>query len=490
MPQRLEDPTLRGVLGSLALSQVYCHSTTSVLRALQWHKSLNRLGVSLPFFVVHDLGLVLTATAEQISIRARCQAIQSGQGINNGQQVGTASSVYRQLLSEARASETARRSQQLVLSDDLVAVLLAQLLGEVAQTTTSRPAYDPQQGITSSMFDQLSEEGLATLFHSVSRQFELESLAALAQHSLLVLTLIDALDLDTLHLLGMLGMADGGALAQVELLATLDAPEANDIVNFSLEILPSVLESKPQPAAGTSVGQGYAGIGTRGSLDNLVLTELAWDDLELMRRVVEKEVLYYAREQQPEEEGREHWLLIDASASMRGDRSTFARAIALATGKKLLLEGERVSFRFFDSRLYEPHAARNGMLPTAYILSFHGERGRNPARVFGEILTLLQMSERRAAPVIHLFTHAAFYAPRALVSRVRQLSQIAAVFILPSGGSLDLNYIDLLSTHWLVDHAALGHSQQRAETARGILTEVHGDFERGGSRSRTEVFSS
>lgn len=489
MPQRLEDPTLRGVLGSLAFSQVYSHSTTSVLRAIQWHNNLNRLGVSLPFFVVHDLGLVLTAATNQISIRARCQAIQAGQGIENGQQVGAASSLYRQLLSEARVSETARRSQQLVLSDDLVAVLLAQLLGEVAQTTTSRPAYDPQQGVTSSVFDQLSEEGLETLFRSISRRFEIESLAALAQHSLLVLTLIDALDLDTLHLLGMLGMADGGALAQVELLATLDAPEANDIVNFSLEILPSVLESKPQPAAGTSIGQGYAGIGTRGSLDNLVLTELAWDDLELMRRVVEKEVLYYAREQEHEQEGREHWLLIDASASMRGDRSTFARAIALATAKKLLLEGERVSFRFFDSRLYEPHNARNGMLPTAHILSFQGERGRNPARVFGELLTLLQMSKRQAPPVIHLFTHAAFYAPRTLVSRVRQLSQIAAVFILPSGGSLELNYLDLLSTHWLVDHAALGHSQQRAETAREILTEVHSDFERAGTQATTEVFA-
>jgi hypothetical protein len=40
-----------------------------------------------------------------------------------------------------------------------------------------------------------------------------------------------------------------------------------------------------------------------------------------------------------------------------------------------------------------------------------------------------------------------------------------------------------------VDHAALGHSQQRAETAREILTEVHGDFERAGTQATTEVFA-
>jgi hypothetical protein len=487
MAEPITDPALRGVLGSLALSQVHCNSTTSVLRAIQWHKHLDRLGVRLPFFLVHDIGLVLTASPDQIHFAPRCRSVQAGHGVSNPQAVQVGSAHYQRILSQARASETARRAQSVRLSDDLVAVLLAQLLADVAQSTASRPAYEAHDGVSSSMFEMLSEEGLATLFRAVPRQFEIDALGALAHHGLLVLTLIDALDVDTLHLLGMLGVADGGALAQVELLAALDAPEANDIVNFSLEILPSILETKPQPAAGTSPGQGYAGIGTRGDLDNLVLTELAWDDDEFMRRVANKEVLYYARDQQREEEGREHWLLIDASASMRGDRSTFARAIALATGKKLLLEGERVVYRFFDSRLYPPHGTRDGELPTAHLLSFHGERGRNPSRVLSELLTLLQMTERSSAPVLHLFTHAAFYAPRRLVNRVRQLCQIAAVFILPSGGKLDLDYLDLLNTHWVVDHAALGQSKQRAEAARGILAQVRGDFDTAESGPRAAV---
>ena len=45
---------------------------------------------------------------------------------------------------------------------------------------------------------------------------------------------------------------------------------------------------------GTTAAFGYSGLGTRGSVDSMVLTELAWDDLELQRRLQENEVLYYA----------------------------------------------------------------------------------------------------------------------------------------------------------------------------------------------------
>ena len=92
-------------------------------------------------------------------------------------------------------------------------------------------------------------------------------------------------------------------MGQVDLLSAFQSPEANDIVNFSLEILPSVLETKTRPAAGTAASFGYSGIGTRGSIDSMVLSELAWDDAELARRIADNELLYYAREQSRDEHG-------------------------------------------------------------------------------------------------------------------------------------------------------------------------------------------
>ena len=161
---------------------------------------------------------------------------------------------------------------------------------------------------------------------------------------------------------------------------------------------------------------------------------------------------------------------------MRGDRQTFARGMAIATGKKLLLEGEDVAFRFFDSRLYELHRSRSGQLPTAHLLAFKGERGRNPARVFAELATDLDMARHRdpRSPVVHLFTHAALYIPREMVQAVRKYAHIAAVFILPSGGKLDLDYLDLLDAHWVVDHATLAHGAARADAAKSILGETQG----------------
>ena len=470
------DPAITGPLGSLALSCVRPQSTSLALRALRWMEGLERLGVVLPFCLVHDVGLLFAAPREQLAIGPRSSVEGLATRLRDLPRLAEA---YRSVLSELGESEAARRAAQLKMNDDLLVVVLSRLLGTVAARTSVAPAYRAAVPVDASLFDEIDPQ-LPRLFEATRRDFEASALTALEAGRLFVLTMADALDLDTLRLFGMLGSeASAGALAQVDLLAALESPEANDIVNFSLEILPSVLETKTRPAAGTSASHGYSGLGTRGSIDSMVLTELAWDDLELMRRIADNEVLYFAREQSRDEQRRIHYLLIDASASMRGDRQTFARGMAIATGKKLLLEGEDVAFRFFDSRLYELHRARNGALPTAHLLAFRGERGRNPARVFAELATDLDMARHRdpRSPVVHLFTHAALYIPREMVQAVRQFAHLAAVFILPSGGKLDLDYLDLLNAHWVVDHATLAHGEARADAAKSILTETQGSPE-------------
>ncbi len=469
----LNDTSVTGPLGSLAISQVRPLSSSLALRAIRWHEGLGRLGLQLPFAMVHDVGLLFAAPREQLEVGPRVPAEALGA---RARDFGRLVEAYRATLAELGESEAARRAAQLKMSDDLLIVVLSRLLGSVAARTQAAPPYRAVLPIDATLFDHL-EPQLPRLFAACRRDFEAGALAALELGRLFVLTMGDALDLDTLRLFGMLGSeVSAGALAQVDMLAALESPEANDIVNFSLEILPSVLETKTRPAAGTSASYGYSGLGTRGSIDSMVLTELAWDDSELARRLMDNEVLYFAREQSRDEQKRIHYLLIDASASMRGDRQTFARGMAIATGKKLLLEGEDVAFRFFDSRLYELNRARNGALPTAHVLAFKGEHGRNPARVFAELATDLEMARRRdpRAPVVHLFTHAALYIPREMVQAVRVHAHIAAVFILPSGGKLDLDYLDLLNAHWVVDHATLAHGSARADAAKSILDQGQG----------------
>jgi hypothetical protein len=443
-----------------------------IVRTLRWYRDLARLGIHLPLFVVHDIGLLYAAPRDQISLGARAGL---DAAIARLPKMAEQLATYREVIAEIAQSQASVRAATMRLGDDLIVVVLARVLGSLAKRTRVRPPYTASVPLDPEMVRDLDPQ-LAELFAATPRAFETAILDALGRAKLHVLTLADALDLDTLRLLGMLGPEStaAGALGHVDLLAAMSSPEANDIVNFSLELLPSVLETRRSKSTGTHAVHGYAGIGGKGSLDSLVLTELAWDSEEFSRRMIDNELLYYTREQAPDEARRLHYLVIDASASMRGDRQVFARGLAIALGKKLQLAGEEVWMRFFDSRLYDVQRARTGQLPAAYLLGFKGERGRNPARVFAQLATEIALLRSRDArdPVVHLITHAALHVPRPLVQEVRRQAHLFGVFILPSGGALDLEWLDLLEGHAVVDHATLQQKTARAAAATKIVDET------------------
>ncbi len=467
------DPAVVGPLGGLLLSAVRASSPMLVVRAVRWWRDLARLGVRLPLFVVHDLGLLYGAPREQIELGQRAGAEAA---IARVPRLAELSKAYRQVVDEIASSQAAMRAASMKLGDDLVVVVLARVLSSVVQRVPSRPPWPETLPLDPELVRDLDTQ-LPSLFAAVPRAYEAGVLDALGRSRLHVLTLADALDLDTLRLLGMLGPEStaAGALAHVDLLAALSSPSANDIVSFSLELLPNVLETHRAHATGTHAVHGYAGVGRKGSIDSMVLTELAWEEEELARRMVDGELLFYTREQAPDEARRLHYMVIDASASMRGEREVFARGLAIALGKKLQLAGEEVWMRFFDSRLYDVQRARERQqLPAAWLLGFKGERGRNPARVFAQLATeiaLLRTRDQRD-PVIHLITHAALHVPRPLVQEVRRQAHLFGVFILPSGGTLDLEWLDLLEGYAVVDHATLQQRSARAAAASKIVDEA------------------
>jgi hypothetical protein len=106
---------------------------------------------------------------------------------------------------------------------------------------------------------------------------------------------------------------------------------------------------------------GYSGVVTNGSLDSLVLTEMANDDDLFDQRFMENEMLYYAHEAQMKPPPRVYQILVDASASMRGARAVFARGLAIALAKKMTLLGFDASTRstYFKWKK-DPDSARLG----------------------------------------------------------------------------------------------------------------------------------
>jgi hypothetical protein len=94
----LADPSIAGPLGSLALSQVRPQSSSLALRALRWMEGLERLGVVLPFALVHDAGMLFAAPREQLALgpRAAVQAL-SGRSRDLGRLVDAYAAVLHEL---------------------------------------------------------------------------------------------------------------------------------------------------------------------------------------------------------------------------------------------------------------------------------------------------------------------------------------------------------------------------------------------------------
>ncbi|HEY8427053.1 MAG TPA: hypothetical protein VIL20_01710, partial [Sandaracinaceae bacterium] len=397
--------------------------------------------------------------------------------------------IWTETLRELAESEVMERSRGWRLTDDLISVLLLKILGPIYERHLGpgrRPSgvllpLDPE------IYRDLDAQ-LPALFTAADRRNDYEFLGHLAAERLRLITAVEQIDLDTLRLLGMFGAeaSAASALGMLDLLNVFSSPEANDVVNFSLDLLPSVLETKRASGQQAFSVDGYAGLTRRGTLDSLMLSELAYDEDLFDQRYVENEVFYYAREKQHEEDRRLHYIVVDATASMRGQRAVFARGLALALIKKLSLRGEDVYFRFFDSRLYEPQHARSRRrandagINVPYVLCFKGEHGRNYAKVFGMLandLARLAKRERRT-PILYVLTHAECHVPLDTIERLRSIARLYGVFMLPSRGELDLEYVSRLHTVQIVDEAALKQREARARRAMDIIDDAAGEERR------------
>lgn len=473
-------------LGSLALSAVRTDQPMVELRAAQWRNALAKVGLPAPAWVVHDLGLlaVIDPTSVPIGSRPGVAHLRLDEGAMR------ALAEWQATLREIGESEVMEKARAWRLPDDLIAVLLLRVLGPLFERHLGpgrRPSV-PMLPLDPEVYRDMEPE-LPGLFAASDRTADLAFLRFVAGERLRLVIAFEQIDLDTLRLLGLFGTESGamGALNMLDLLNVFSSPEANDVVNFSLDLLPSVLETKKASGAQTFSVDGYSGVARRGSIDSLVLSELAYDELLFDMRFAEKEIFYYAREKQHEEERRLHYICVDASASMRGKRAVFARGLALTLIKKLSLRGEDVYLRFFDSRLYDAQRARPGRSETGgisvpYILSFKGERGRNYAKVFGMLandLARLARRERRT-PIVYMITHAECHVPVDTIERLRSIARLYGIFMLPSQGTLDLDYKDRLHTVQIVDEAALNKSDERAKVALDIIEDAAAEAPRTG----------
>lgn len=460
----------------MVLSHVQTDTPMAIVRASAWANSLARMGVHLPLFLVHDIGVMLSMSrgAGGYVLRPRESQLARVQLPGN---IKPLLDQYRRLLDNIAQSEVTERLAGLRLRDEMVAVLLSRILGDTYNRWRDR---SKAAGVEPLPLDLgvLGEIDFADHF----RDFDPRSLWGFVEHlvaqSMHIYTQVELIDLDTVRLLGLFkedsasgSEALGGAIDLVDLFAALGSPEANDVANFSLDLLPSVLETRRTTGAQTFAVDGYASIERKGNIDSLVLSELAYDREIFEQKVVDSELLYYGRDKQREEERRLQYLLIDCSASMRGQRQVFARGLALALIKKLTLEGDEIWVRFFDSRLHETiKIARSGQVPVPYLLSFRSERGRNYGKVFRQLLvevTRLRREQKRRV-VMYIITHGQCHIEPELTSALKQQAFLYGVVCLPSSDQLP-DFVPLLDRSQIVSADALTSRAERQRRALDIV---------------------
>ena len=460
----------------MALSHVQVDTPMALVRAAAWSNSLARMGVHLPLFVIHDIGVMLSMTrgAGGYTIRAReaqLARVQLPPGVK------PKLDEYRALLGNIAASEVTERLAGLRLRDEMIAVLLSRILGDTYNRWRER---SKSAGAEPMPLDLgiLGEIDYADHF----RDFDPRALWGFVEHlvaqAMHVYTQVELIDLDTVRLLGLFkedsasgSEALGGAIDLVDLFAALGSPEANDVANFSLDLLPSVLETRRTTGSQTFAVDGYASVERKGNIDSLVLSELAYDREIFEQKVVDNELLYYGREKQREDERRLQYILIDCSASMRGQRQVFARGLALALIKKLTLEGDEIWVRFFDSRMHETiKVGRSGQVPVPYLLSFRSERGRNYGKVFRQLVvevTRLRREQKRRV-VLYIITHGQCHIEPELITSLKQQAFLYGVIVLPSSDQLP-EFVPLLDRSQIVHADALGNRQDRQRRAMDII---------------------
>ncbi len=463
-------------IGTLALAHVDVDNPMAAVRAASWFNAISRMGIHLPFFVVHDFGLLFTTTrgAAGWTIGPRAAALAQ---IAPPDAVRTLLREYEILLRTIAESDVVEKVSGWRMRDELVAVLLTRALADVYNRwrDQSKTAGVEELPLDPALY---ADVNVAQLFGEFDAQPMWGFLQHLIHQAMHVHTSIELIDLDTVRLLGMFkedsasgADALGDAVDLVDLFTALGSPEANDVANFSLELLPSVLETKRASGVQTFAVDGYASIERRGTVDSLVLSELAHDREVFEQKIVDHELLYYGHEREREDERRLQYILVDSSASMRGRRQVFARGLALTLVKKLSLEGDEIWLRFFDARLHElVKVSRSGAFPVPYLLSFRSESGRNYAKVFRQLLlelTRLRHEQRRNV-VVYIITHGQCHIPVELATSLTQQAFMYGIVILPSS-EVTQEFLPLLHRHQIVESTSLSTRATQRDRALDIV---------------------
>jgi len=464
----------REALAGLALSVLPPRGgEEALLRALQWCNLINKIGHHLPLVFCHDLGRLLVEGPSEGPRRR--EASLRAMKLQGDAELNTLLGRYEALIRRLGRSELVLRAPSLALSDEAVAALIARICEAALESGPGERVELPEAlSIDPSLIVEAALPGSQD-GQGASLAFERGVLKKLVTFSIQIVTAAEGVDLDTLRLISLFTGDDSlvGAQAALDVFSLLGDTSAADIIHFSMELLPQIMEGTRAKGLQHYSIDGVAGVSRRGHPDQLLASELASPDELFYLKIAEGELLYYGHEAERQRPPIQHLVMIDASASMRGSRTIFARGLALALLRRLVGLGESVSLRFFDSALYDPVELRTHDFQIPYLLSFVSERGRNTGRVFADLLDHLKRQRRRSACLfsVTFITHGQCHVDAQIMLQLSKVAHLHGVFVL-SDSTLELNYLQHLHAISKVLRSDLSEGVSRRQRALSLVDEL------------------
>jgi len=177
-------------VGSLGFSMVEADNPMLAVRAAQWRNSLAKVGLAVPFWVVHDIGLLLVHAPSEIRIRRALEKV------TLAPEAKAALEKWREILKEIAQTEMVERSRSWKLSDALVVVVLLRVLGPVFERHLGpgrRPTAVPLP-IDPDVYTGLDNRLLALFTGAGDRRGDWSFLYHLVNEHLRLLTSIEQVD--------------------------------------------------------------------------------------------------------------------------------------------------------------------------------------------------------------------------------------------------------------------------------------------------------
>ncbi len=320
-------------------------------RPAAWLRGGAAAGWPLPLALARDLGLLLSQAGDQLTL-AKPPHLPYDED----------TSAYLAFLGRVAAHPLARElpAWQPPLSDAVLAVVLARLVEGLDLPNVYRPPTGPAGVVfTRALAAELETADPAQIWRDTPPEArphweELLPPPALAR----IEANLQGLDREELRFLARYGPPLTGSPDPRDLLDMLSLtglPEmARLALSQTLKLLPRVSAARTVGGVQTYPEGGYEGLARKGSLDSLLLTELAYPEDVFLHRFFNHEALYYGRER-PRERRRElAYIVTQTGWGLGGDGEVLARALTLALAQAMRQRDYEVLYSLAGTGLSEP----------------------------------------------------------------------------------------------------------------------------------------